>query len=110
MDRFLYVVLMEFCMIRSEDLLGRFKGTIVEVVKIAEKQDLTKGVGPKRFKGCNERGFLFNRGYVPPIYEVVLENRKKRTRKFRISTDNPPELGTKETYRILREGNGTLYY
>lgn len=98
-------------MIKLENLLGRFRGTVVRVVRTQDRTQLNQSVDmPGRFKGYNEEGLAFNRSYIPPVYSVTLQNKKGRKREFNISTDNPPEVGTKIVYRIKRIRNGTLYY
>ncbi|MFA5856313.1 MAG: hypothetical protein WCT85_03465 [Parachlamydiales bacterium] len=83
-----------------------FDGKVIDVQLAKERSSMRKGA---RFKGGTENGFAFNKDHIPPTYKVTLE-RKGNRKDFLICTDNPPEMGSNQNYRVEKRGDGTLYY
>ena len=92
-------------------MFGRFIGDVVEVEKTGDRQELTQfpDCGPRRIKGCTQRGALFNRDYISPRYNVTLRNSRGTKRRFTVAPDNPPVIGVRMNYRMATRGSGLLF-
>jgi len=94
-----------------DKIIGKFSGTVTDVRKLRDRHNLPIFEGGPRFhKGKTEKGVAFNRSYYPAEYRITLEKRSGLQMEFDISTDNPPEIGSRESYRTKVLESGILFY